>query len=576
VIHTNFNESEGLKMSLYTSYNSLQLKYEALVIQMKRYESVEEYNKLTKKVRELSNKVSVYKISNKKLRDSNKQLTRKNKIYKSDSNDFSNLNKELLKNNNALKTKINKLEIYYLKNQIVLDKKLVASKDIIDEKSIEIKALQTELKNIKDQNKKMTAQVNRDYTNSSLPSSQKMGRKKICNSRVKTGKKPGGQNGHKGHSRRTYLNVDRIVKVPRPDIYSDEAIFKETGNVITKQVADIFIGSHITEYQFMEYLNTQTGETVHAPIPKNLHNEISYGKNIKALAVMLNSDANVSVDKTIEIINEISNQEIKISKGFVNNLNGKIAKVCESELDEIFINLQRYKYMHIDATNVRVNGKNVNVFVTANPNDTLFYARESKGKKGVFGTAAQDYGQLLIHDHDRTFYNYGLNHQECLAHILRYLQSAIENEENLTWHKKMQSLLREMIASVKAASLNTLSKAAYLVAYESILELSIQEYDVNPPSKCYREGFNLAKRLKAYQDSTLYFLEDEEVPYTNNLAERQLRKVKRKARVAGSFRSFEGLEYYCNVQSIIENTKTTGKSFFEHLQNVFSLEIGFN
>jgi transposase-like protein len=326
----------------------------------------------------------------------------------------------------------------------------------------------------------------------------------------------------------------------------------------------------------MEYLNTQTGEIVHAPIPKALHNEVSYGKNIKALAVMLNSDANVSVDKTIEIINEISNQEIKLSKGFVNNLNRKIAEVCEDELDEIFINLQRYKYMHIDATNVRVNGRNVNVFVTANPNNTLFYARESKGIKGVVGTAAENYAQILIHDHDRTFYNYGLNHQECLAHILRYLQSAIENEENLTWHKKMQSLLRKMIASVKEASLNTLSKAAYIIAYESILELSLQEYDKNPPSKYYREGFNLAKRLKAYQDSTLYFLEDEEVPYTNNLAERQLRKVKRKARVAGSFRSYEGLEYYCNVQSIIENTKTIGKSFFEHLKDVFSLEIGFN
>lgn len=563
-------------MNLYTSYSNFQLKHKALVNQIKRYESGEEYSKLIKTVDELSKKLSVCKISNGNLRDLNKQLTRKNKVYKSDSSDLKNINKDLLKSNNALKTKLNKLETYYLKNQIALDKKLVVSKDIIDEQSIKIITLEIELKNMKDKNIKLNAQVNRDYTNSSLPSSQKIGRKKICNSRVKSGKKQGGQNGHIGHGRKTYLNVDHIIKVPRPDIYSNKAIFKETGNIITKQVADIFIGSHITEYQFMEYLNTQTGEIVHAPIPKALHNEVSYGKNIKALAVMLNSDANVSVDKTIEIINEISNQEIKLSKGFVNNLNRKIAEVCEDELDEIFINLQRYKYMHIDATNVRVNGKNVNVFVTANPNDTLFYARKSKGIKGVIATAAENYGQTLIHDHDRTFYNYGLNHQECLAHILRYLQSAIENEENLTWHKKMQSLLREMIASVKEASLNTLSKAAYIRAYESILELSLQEYDKNPPNKYYREGFNLAKRLKAYQDSTLYFLEDEEIPYTNNLAERQLRKVKRKARVAGSFRSYEGLEYYCNVQSIIENTKTIGKSFFEHLKDVFSLEIGFN
>ncbi len=68
----------------------------------------------------------------------------------------------------------------------------------------------------------------------------------------------------------------------------------------------------------------------------------------------MNSHTNVSIDKTIEVISEISNQNITLSKGFLNNLNEKIVKQSENELDEIFINLQRFKYMHIDATNVTV------------------------------------------------------------------------------------------------------------------------------------------------------------------------------------------------------------------------------
>ena len=42
-------------------------------------------------------------------------------------------------------------------------------------------------------NLKLRAQINRDYENSSIPSSKTLRKKKITNSREKTGRKPGGQ-----------------------------------------------------------------------------------------------------------------------------------------------------------------------------------------------------------------------------------------------------------------------------------------------------------------------------------------------------------------------------------------------
>lgn len=51
-------------------------------------------------------------------------------------------------------------------------------------------------------NLKLRAQINRDYENSSIPSSKTLRKKKITNSREKTGRKPGGQPGHKGHCRK--------------------------------------------------------------------------------------------------------------------------------------------------------------------------------------------------------------------------------------------------------------------------------------------------------------------------------------------------------------------------------------
>lgn len=55
--------------------------------------------------------------------------------------------------------------------------------------------LKTQLDDEKGRNKKLLAQLNRDYENSSIPSSQSRNRSKIPNNRECTGRKPGTQLG---------------------------------------------------------------------------------------------------------------------------------------------------------------------------------------------------------------------------------------------------------------------------------------------------------------------------------------------------------------------------------------------
>ena len=59
-----------------------------------------------------------------------------------------------------------------------------------------------ELEEERGKNLKLRAQINRDYENSSIPSSKSIKRKKIANSREKIGRKSGGQPGHPGHRRK--------------------------------------------------------------------------------------------------------------------------------------------------------------------------------------------------------------------------------------------------------------------------------------------------------------------------------------------------------------------------------------
>ena len=117
-------------------------------------------------------------------------------------------------------------------------------------------------------NLKLRAQINRDYENSSIPSSKTLRKKKITNSREKTGRKPGGQPGHKGHCRKKQEPTRPAVLLPPPEIVLEDNSFKKTPKTIIKQRVGIHMLLDVTEYHADVYYSSQTGERVHDPFPE--------------------------------------------------------------------------------------------------------------------------------------------------------------------------------------------------------------------------------------------------------------------------------------------------------------------
>ena len=228
--------------------------------------------------------------------------------------------------------------------------------------------------------------------------------------------------------------------------------------------------------------------------------------------------------------------------------------------------------MNVDFTNARVNGKSAQVFICATPEVTMYFAREQKGHKGMVDTPVEQYHGILVHDHDVTFYNYGDNHQECLSHVIRYLKDSIENEPNLTWNQRMLELVREMIHyrnSILDEEPDPDKVKGLEDRYKEILELARSEYEYEPPSKYYKDGYNLCKRMDEYRDSHILFLHDFNVPATNNLSERKGRVFKRKQKQVMAFRSFDSLTYLCNSMSLIDLLLTQENNLFKNVATIF-------
>lgn len=449
-----------------------------------------------------------------------------------------------------------------------------AAYDKITEMRRETYQLAAELEEEKGKNQKLIAQISKDFENSSLPSSARsIRKKKIPNNREATGRKPGGQPGHPGHGRKKQTPTRIVLLQPSQEIL-DDPDFRKTNKTLTKQLVNVEVCLNVIEYQADTYRNSRTGELYHAQFPDGVVDEVNYGSSVKAFLFLLNNDCCVSIDKCRDFLKNLTGGNLDISKGMISKLSQEFSEKSEplrkSAASELFL----YPVMHTDCTNARVNGQNAYVFVCAAPDGpALYYAREVKGHAGVTGTLIEDYQGILIHDHEKTFYRYGTAHQECLAHVLRYLKGSMENEPERTWNKDMHSLLQEMIHYVnglESGAARDLEKLLeYETRYDQILERALAEYADVPCTDYYRDGFNLATRLKEYRDSHLLFLHDSRVPATNNLAERLLRNIKRKQNQAVSLRSNKSLEFLCDSMSVLFLMRQEDGNLYEKVSAVF-------
>lgn len=76
------------------------------------------------------------------------------------------------------------------------------------------------------------------------------------------------------------------------------------------------------------------------------------------------------------------------------------------------------------------------------------------------------------------------------------------------------------------------------------------------------------KRLEKYKINYLIFLRDFDLPFDDNLSERNLRPTKIKKKISGCHRSFEGLKDYCNIRTIISTCIKQGISYFKVFKNI--------
>ena len=449
--------------------------------------------------------------------------------------------------------------------ELFRDLKKIVSKyeDIIDDKDKIIKDQQDLIESLR-------ARINKDSTNSGIPSS-KCKFKNITNSRKKSNKKVGGQIGHEPHKRKKFKPTEPAVYIETDNKFLDAEKYRKTNRYKIKDVVDIKVCLEVIRYKSKIFIEKKTGKEKFTSFPANLNNETNYGARIKALSFLLNNQCNVSINKVSEFLRNITNQQLTICDATISNFLKEFSNKSKDEIIKLETNLFDNDILGCDFTGARCSGNNNHVLVATGKSGSRYYACKKKGHKGIEGTLLENYHGILVHDHDPTFYHYGSDHQECLAHILRYLKAANQNEPEKQWPKLMFEILSKTIhnknSKIKPFSKVEINKIYKL--YDEAINVAQIEYAEKPPNKYNKEAFNLYKRLERTKENVLLFLYNNKVPATNNESERALRKVVRKKKQMITFRSFNNFDCYCNALSMLSTWTQNNENVFENAISIF-------
>lgn len=434
-----------------------------------------------------------------------------------------------------------------------------------------IQKLEKKIEELEKENKELKSQINKNSQNSHKPPSSD-GYKRITSIRTKSDKPSGGQEGHKGCYLRESDQPDQIIRheLKRcPKCCLD--LSKEGCLQIKKaQVFDIpVLKIEVKEHQIEEKFCPNCKEFCQACLPLGIKFGVQYGANIQALIVYLRDYQLITSERLVELIEDVFNHTL--SEGTLFNIEKTCYKGLENFENKLKTALKACAVLHVDETSARVMKKNHWLHVLSTRFSSYFAIHPKRGGEAIEAIhLLPHFKGILCHDHFKMYFHYGYDHALCNAHHLRELNYVFECTRH-TWALDMKNLLKKIKQTKDKQQLTTATCKAFDLEYDQLLSLGYRQQveDPHPLCKAPKETC-LLKRLKNYKFASLLFMYQEDVPFDNNQAERDLRMMKVKMKISGCFRSLTGTQLFCRIRSYISTVKKNGMAVLHSLADIFN------
>jgi transposase len=420
--------------------------------------------------------------------------------------------------------------------------------------------------------------------NSHRPPASDGPRKPARSQRPRSGRAPGGQPGHPGHTLAMTATPDQVVPHhPGRCAHCGAALAGVPATaVVRRQVVDLPpLRLAVTEHRAATVCCPHCQQPTTAPFPPAVTQPVQYGPRLLGLGAYLRHYQLLPYHRIGELLADLFGARPSVGTLYA------AGATCAAALAEaeaaIKAALSTVAVAHADETSIVVAGRRrwVHVVSTAGLTHYAWHAKRGHQATDAIGILPAFTGRL-VHDAWAPYWHYPCRHGLCNAHRLREL-AAVAEAPGQDWAADLRALLAEMRRHVDQgrAGGGTSSPPAqrdlFVARYRALLAAG---YAANPPPVRRADGprrgrlkqskaRNLLDRLATHEAEVLAFWHDWTVPFDNNQAERDLRMLKVQQKISGTFRDAAGADAFCRIRGYISTLRKQAGQVLTTLQQAF-------
>jgi transposase len=385
-----------------------------------------------------------------------------------------------------------------------------------------------------------------------------------------TGRKPGGQPGHKGHGRAEFRaeEVDQRVEIEPKSCESCNRSLVGTrcGEADVRQVVEIpAVAAEVTEYTLGSRLCPDCGHNTIASLPEGIEGAI--GRRFQAMLALFVGRFRLSRREAREAALAFFGPKARVSVGWISALEGRTSAALLPEYTKIESEVRSSKVVNADETSWPQRREMAWLWNASTPDASLYRIHRRRSLRAFRKLLGSSFGGTLVSDRWLVYRVHGTRRRQiCWAHLKRNFQELVDRGgPSVRVGEEGLAIVRELFDATHARArdrtmLSTLARriAPLRVWMRWVVRRGTANADLRASQLC--------KDLLKFFPALWTFARIDGVPLTNNLAERRLRPAVLWRKNAFGSHSAAGSRFAERMMTVVQTLRLRGREILQSLE----------